>query len=124
MKKTILLVAVGILLGSSVTFAVTKTFSDVPADAWYKASVINLTSRGIINGYQDGTFAPDKGVSRAELSVIIDRTLSEVKKGCSYENKIVLNGEEAYVTETESGKCVNGKIVITKFNPDESDNTI
>lgn len=30
---------------------------------------------GILNGYGDGSFAPDSGVTRAELAVIIDRVL-------------------------------------------------
>ncbi|MEE0776225.1 MAG: S-layer homology domain-containing protein, partial [Bacillota bacterium] len=43
-------------------------FSDVPADAWYAPFVLLLAETGIIDGYPDGTFKPDREVTRAEFA--------------------------------------------------------
>ena len=42
-------------------------FSDVSDSHWAYNAVNELTSRNIISGYEDGTFAGDKAVSRAEF---------------------------------------------------------
>lgn len=49
------------------------TFSDVPAGEWYSAAVEWAASVGIVTGYEDGTFAPLKAVTRQELSAILYR---------------------------------------------------
>lgn len=47
------------------------SFSDVPADHPVYAAAEYLKEKGIISGYADGTFKPDKGVIRAEAIKII-----------------------------------------------------
>jgi len=42
-------------------------FSDI-ADHWGKKYIENLYSKGIVNGYEDGTFRPDSYINRAELT--------------------------------------------------------
>lgn len=59
-------------------FAVKKgdrnvTFTD--ALGWSKEHILNLASNGIIAGYADGSFGPNKEISRAEFAVIIARTI-------------------------------------------------
>jgi hypothetical protein len=46
-------------------------FKDVSASAWHKRYIDILVSRGIISGYPDGTFRPDRGVSRAEFAKMV-----------------------------------------------------
>lgn len=81
MKKSLVLVLCGVLIGSSVTFAAGKIFPDVPADSFYADAVANLSEKGIINGYPDGTFGPGNSVNRAELAVILDRMLEYTETG-------------------------------------------
>ncbi|MBD3330668.1 hypothetical protein GF354_04020 [Candidatus Peregrinibacteria bacterium] len=81
MKKTLALILIGVLLGASATFAASKLFSDVPADAWYSNSVSSLSEKGIIGGYPDGTFGPNKYVNRAELAVMMDRLIEYMENG-------------------------------------------
>ena len=50
--------------------AVTASFSDVPADAWYAKAVNTLASLGMLGGYPDGTFRPDAPITRAEFAAI------------------------------------------------------
>lgn len=40
---------------------------------WAKVSIEKAIQRGAISGYPDGTWKPDKSVTRAELAVILDR---------------------------------------------------
>ena len=46
-------------------------FSDVPASNPYYAAITALSSRGIISGFSDGTFGPDKPVLRKQFAKMI-----------------------------------------------------
>lgn len=81
MKKTLLLIVIGAILGSTVGFAGSKLFPDVDENAWYADAVASLSEKGIIQGYPDGTFGPNKNVNRAELAVILDRLLEYIETG-------------------------------------------
>lgn len=50
-----------------------KEFSDVSKEAWYANAVEEAAFDNIINGYPDGTFKPEKPVTRAELAAIYAR---------------------------------------------------
>ena len=45
------------------------TFPDVPDNYWAKPFIDDLTARGILNGLPDGSYAPDRPMTRAELAV-------------------------------------------------------
>lgn len=47
------------------------TFSDVPEGSDHYDAITYLKAKGIINGYDDGTFKPDQEVNRAEILKII-----------------------------------------------------
>lgn len=100
MKKTITLIIVGSLLGSSVAFAASKIFSDVPSNTWYTEAVNNLSEKGIINGYSDGTFGPTNNVNRAELAVMLDRMLQYIEA-----NKSSKLSMEAAKAIAENSSC-------------------
>ena len=53
--------------------AVTKSagFSDVKAGKWYTNAVNWTASKGVVAGYPDGSFKPDKDVTREELATIL-----------------------------------------------------
>lgn len=46
-------------------------FLDIAANAWYKSFVDQLIERNIIGGYSDGTFKPDKTITRAEFAKMV-----------------------------------------------------
>ena len=50
-------------------------FSDVPKDHFYYMSITAAASSGLVNGYEDGTFRPDKTITRAEVVTVINRLL-------------------------------------------------
>lgn len=47
------------------------TFFDVPSNAWYKDYVSKLISHNVLGGYPNGTFRPNKAVSRVEFAKMI-----------------------------------------------------
>ena len=51
----------------------TSSFSDIKDGAWCCRAVSTLTNMGIIKGYTDGSFQPNKSITRAELATIIAR---------------------------------------------------
>lgn len=50
-------------------------FSDIPSRHWALPYIETLTKAGYINGYTDGTFRPDRPVSRAELAALLNRAV-------------------------------------------------
>ena len=47
------------------------SFSDLDPSAWYHDGVHFCVGQGIMNGYSDGTFGPQKIVTRAQLAMIL-----------------------------------------------------
>ena len=54
------------------------SFKDIPADSSYSAAVTKLVECGVINGYEDNTFRPENGVTRAEMCKMINLTFNYV----------------------------------------------
>lgn len=52
-----------------------ELFSDVSETDWFAQAVGDMSSQGLITGYEDGTFRPDIPVTRAEFSVLITKFL-------------------------------------------------
>ena len=76
LKKVISSVAALTMVASSVAaFAV--DFPDVESTASYAQAVQELSALDVISGYDDGTFSPDKLVTRAEITKMIVDALAE-----------------------------------------------
>ena len=70
MKKIILAILAVLLLS---TTALAADFPDVPRDGSEKANAIyKLADAGIVGGYEDGNFRPDRHLTRAELCKIVN----------------------------------------------------
>lgn len=52
-------------------------FKDVPETHWAYKAIKELAEKGIIKGYEDGTFRPNEPVTRAEIATIISRLKGE-----------------------------------------------
>ena len=55
-------------------------FSDVSAGYWAANAIALTANLGWINGYPDGTFGPDKTVTRAELMAMVNRATGRAPK--------------------------------------------
>ena len=51
----------------------TGKFPDVKKGSWYAGYVGWASENGIVGGYTDGTFKPDKTITREEAAAVIDR---------------------------------------------------
>ncbi|KKT01568.1 MAG: S-layer domain-containing protein [Candidatus Peregrinibacteria bacterium GW2011_GWF2_43_17] len=63
-----------------------QDFSDVDSAEWYGEDVYYLTSEGVVEGYEDGTYAPSSEITRAEFITLIMRALYEkgyFENGCT-----------------------------------------
>ncbi|CAN5211278.1 hypothetical protein BH18ACT5_BH18ACT5_13000 [soil metagenome] len=52
------------------------TFSDVPAGLWYTPYVEALAALGFTSGLGDGTYGPNRAVSRAEMATFLTRAFA------------------------------------------------
>lgn len=63
------------LMGMNASAKKPSAFPDLTED-WYRAAVDWASENGIVLGYEDGKFRPDKYISREEMCVILDRMLA------------------------------------------------
>ena len=54
-----------------------KQFTDVPANFWASVPIAALSARGILDGFPDGTFRPNKPITRAEFAEIVRRAFNK-----------------------------------------------
>lgn len=71
LKKVISAIAAFAVSASSVVAFAAANYPDVPETASYAQAVKELSALEVINGYEDGTFQPDKNVTRAEITKMI-----------------------------------------------------
>jgi|GEM_PF-1409364 len=62
-------------LGIQETSPAESHFKDVPTNAWYYGAVEGAYAAGLVGGYEDGTFRPEKEISRQEIAALIARAL-------------------------------------------------
>ena len=58
-------------------------FSDISAGYWAANAIALTANLGWINGYPDGTFGPDKTVTRAELMAMVNRATGRAPESAS-----------------------------------------
>ena len=58
---------------STTIMAVSPSFSDVPGTHWASAEITEAVSRGITNGYDDGTFHPTASITNGHFSAFLAR---------------------------------------------------
>lgn len=98
LKKTIpaLILSLTLIFTALPISAAAKSFSDVDSSRYYYSDVIYCADKGYVNGYSDGTFRPDNGLTRAEFAAILNKALGLTQSAPNtfYD---VINGEW-YVT--------------------------
>jgi hypothetical protein len=74
MKKSLtFLVAAAFTLTASVAYGQSVTLTDISKDDWFFQAVQNMQNVGIVKGFEDKTFRPNKELTRAEVTVLLDR---------------------------------------------------
>ncbi|MDK2817440.1 MAG: hypothetical protein PWR22_2069 [Moorella sp. (in: firmicutes)] len=63
-------------LGLEVKEGTKNPFKDVKGDAWYAGVVTAAAGNGLVKGYEDGTFRPEKTITREEVAVMLVRAMN------------------------------------------------
>lgn len=93
------------------TKVITPAFSDVPTTHWAAGYLEIVKAQGIINGYPDGTFCPEKEVSYVEV-------LKMLITSCGYLPKA--NGMSGYPAGVMAVAMQNGLTKDVAFRQDNS----
>ena len=109
MKKLI-----AITIGSTLMINLAFAFSDLAESHWAYKNVMDMQSRGIISGFNDNTFKPDKSLTREQF-------ITMAVKGVNITNKIGKNifadntrWSKEYIDMAGSVLCDDGD---TNFKP-------
>jgi|GEM_PF-3049589 len=74
-KKIVSLIVI-LIIAQSITYSAT-TFHDVNSNAWFKVDLEYCVNKELINGYSDGSFKPDKEISKAEFITVVIASVFE-----------------------------------------------
>ena len=90
-------------------------FSDVSKDAYYEKAVIWAKEKGIVNGYENGSFGTDDEVTREQLASILYRYAEHKGYDANYEDTNILSFNDAfeiseYAYPALAWACKNGII--------------
>ncbi|MGG1517692.1 S-layer homology domain-containing protein [Paenibacillus oryzisoli] len=58
---------------SSPGIAAASKFKDVPAGSWSTEAIAAMSSKGLVDGFADGTFRPGAPLTRAEMAALLSR---------------------------------------------------
>ena len=129
LKKVISAVAALAVSASSIV-AFAAGYPDVAETASYAQAVSELSALGVINGYDDGTFAPDKNVTRAEITKMIVTALGSSSmsaaeaatgKDTQFDDVKGTHWASGYVTVgTSSGSKFIDGYSDTEFGPEDN----
>ena len=71
------------LAGEPAVSSAASRYFDVPTGAWYGKAVAWANANGITTGYTDGSFRPDRGVTRQEFATFLYRYAGSPSVGVS-----------------------------------------
>ena len=87
-KNLITTTTLSLLLGTTLLtpqMASAKSFTDVKQSDWHYSVVNELSDKGIISGYEDGTFKPQKSVTYSEFLTLLNNSIG-TKQAPDYKN--------------------------------------
>lgn len=91
----ILICALALTLGVSAFADAAVSLSDVQPGSWYYNEVSEMVAAGFIDGYEDGTFQPDRTVTVAE-AVTMTARMTGAATGATEEHWAGVQMENAY----------------------------
>ena len=96
---------------------VNKEFTDITEDHWAFDAISTLASLGVLNGYSDDKFYPDKNMTRAEFAAVISR-ICEAGEGSGATFKDISNHWAKDIIISLSSKNIIGGYPDGTFKPD------
>lgn len=127
MKKRLLslLLAICLLLGALPLSAFAANtgglyFKDVPDNQWYAPAVNYLAARGWVSGHKDGSFYPNRDITRAEFVTILAGISGDIlpEKGTEplFTDVPISEWFEQYIRWGVENGIISG-VSATRFNP-------
>lgn len=124
LKKVIsAVIALALSASTFATVSFAKSFTDVASTASYAEAVDVLSGLGIINGYEDGTFGPDKTIKRSEAAKIIVAMVNKIataegRMGATqFDDVAADHWASGFINVGVADKFINGKSAV-RFDPD------
>lgn len=94
-----------------------RSFTDLEQDAWYEDAVLWAARNGIVDGYEDGSFRPDRKISREEMCVVLDRLLTLLEKNVEGDGLTFSDAESIAPWASESvARLVKTGIILGQEN--------
>jgi hypothetical protein len=120
----LLLIVAACLVILPPALAAGASFSDVPSNHPYATAIADLSGRGTISGFDDGTFRPNAAVSRQQFAKMIVKVLGLTVTGnevCPFTDVVAQSGSDPlypskYVAVCAAHGITNGTSA-TAFNP-------
>ena len=84
------------------------SFSDVQSGEWFYTPVYTLSSLGVINGYEDGTFRPGATISRAEFVTMLSQFKQLSPGSARFTDVPAGHWAEKYILSAAAKGWVNG----------------
>lgn len=88
-----------------------SSFRDIDDSKWYASSVGYMEKKGLINGYKDGTFKPQKTITRAEFARILAgyANLTPINGGTDYRDVKSSHWASGYIAAVEQAGLMSGR---------------
>lgn len=97
-----------------------STFTDVEESSWYYEYVTPLAAKGIIEGYPDGTFLPQKSITRAEFIKLLVTSMGyELTESDEFTDVTSAQWYYSVVSTAVKNNVINKKDYGETFKPDE-----
>lgn len=116
-KYNLIILIILILVFSNYTYAAqTISFTDIKTNDWYKENISLLVSLGGISGYPDGSFAPNKEITRAEFVKTLISSLgyqNVAKTSDHWASGYISLGESLHIVD--KGAFKNLDLPITRY---------
>ncbi|WXJ88712.1 hypothetical protein MTKAM_02710 [Moorella thermoacetica] len=94
-KSRLLAAALALCLFFAVAAAANAAFSDLNGH-WAQKQVQAWADKGMVSGYPDGTFQPDKAVTRAEFVALVNRAMNKQNPAATADFSDVKTGDWFY----------------------------
>lgn len=119
-KRMIAFLIMTIMLVSSMSTVFAASFSDLPSEHWAYEYITTLADKGVINGYTDGTYRPEKAVTRGEFIKLIMVALYDGNEYFEINNPGVGHWALPYVVEANLQGYLTNKTNISELDADIS----
>lgn len=83
-------------------------FTDVAADRWSNVAISTMVNGGFIVGYPDGTFGPERNITRAEFATIATRFASLMDDSGATFSDIDGHWSKSYVLKAATAGWISG----------------